>query len=765
MPLTRRSSAQTVALACLVVPAAIGYAQPTSTYWTQYLAAKTAGTEPTVSDFSWSGYRGGNEAIPTVNHTVFDVTAYGAVPNDHASDRDAFQAAIDAAEANGSGIVFFPPGRYHLNTAADAGTPILIQGSNIVVRGSGMKAGGTELFMERNLEPTDPESLQSTPFMIEVRPLSLSDGTLTTVTADAPRMSYELQVASTTSITVGQRITLYMLNPLAAGDFLSPYVPDPLWTDLSNPGINVREIHTVAAKTATTITLREPLQHAIESSYNYSVRRNVGLEEVGFEDLALVGNWTGDFVHHRSPLDDGGWSGLKWLRVSNGWIRRVRFDNWNWCFFADTCSWSSMLSTQSNGVRGHLWYQSRRGYGMLFGLSEDNASHFHGPSVGYQNTCNVSWRVKYPGDTSWDSHGSQPYATLLDRSQGGMMYGRSGGSQSDLPNHLRGFTLWNHQQTGTAVSNYNFWRSGSNTRDRFVLPLVVGFHGSASTFNVASLQGIESLGTMVAPESLYEAQIEHRLGAPPPWIASAKREWDLIKAGAATTLATPAANAVIAPGTTLNLSATVSQLAVGEVENVEFLHGLNTSLGTDTASPWEGSWPSIPAGTWELRARTRGSVAGLMTSLPVVVYAGLLPQPQLSLPAPTVSSEQAPNVGGNVLDGDLNTRWSAQGVGQWIAFDLGAVVPVNRADIAWHQGNTRQALFAIEVSTDGTYWRRVLDTRSSGTTTASETHYFPGGPARHVRVVGLGNTINDWNSITELRLLQPVVASDHLAVR
>lgn len=752
----------------LVAGAVPAGAQPTSTYWTQYVAAKAGGTEPTVSDFSWAGYRGGAEAIPTVNHTVFDVTSFGAVPNDGASDRDAIQAAIDAAEANGSGIVFFPPGRFHLNTAADAGTPITLQGSNIVVRGSGMNAGGTELFMERNLEPTDPNSLQSTPFIFQVKPLSTSDGTLTTITASAPRMSYTLQVASTSNITVGQRVTIYMLNPAARDEFLAPYTPDATWGDLFNPGINVRELHTVAAKTSTTVTLREPLQHDINSAYGYSLRRNVGLEEVGFEDLAFIGNWKGSFVHHRSPLDDGGWSGLHLLRVSNGWVRRVRFDSWNWPLYADTCSWSSVLSTQNNGVRGHLWYQTRRGYGMLFGLSEDNASQFHGPSVGYQNTCSVSWRVKYPGNTSWDSHGSQPYATLIDRSVGGMSYGHAGGSQVDLPNHLQGLTLWNHEQTGAAVSNYDFWRSGSNTRDRFINPLVVGFHGAASTFNVSHLQGLESLGTMVAPESLYEAQLEHRLGSAPAWIAPAKREWEAILAGAGTTLSQPAANSVFTPGATVNMTATVAVLTPSEVEQIEFMHGLSTSLGTDASQPWQGAWPSVPAGTWELRARTRGTVAGLMTSLPVVIYAGYLPQPQIALSAPTVSTEQAPNVGANVLDGDLDTRWSAQGAGQTITFDLGSVQPVNRIDVAWYQGDSRSSSFAIELSDDGTSWRRVLDTQSSGTTTASETHYFPGGPARHVRLVGYGNTVNDWNSITELRLLEPVFTpptTDYMAVR
>ncbi|MEO8376829.1 MAG: glycosyl hydrolase family 28-related protein, partial [Candidatus Sumerlaeota bacterium] len=71
------------------------------------------------------------------SYTVFNVTGYGAIADDGLSDNAAIQAAIDAAEANGSGIVFFPPGRFHLNTNSNVGTTLLVNQDNIVFRGSG----------------------------------------------------------------------------------------------------------------------------------------------------------------------------------------------------------------------------------------------------------------------------------------------------------------------------------------------------------------------------------------------------------------------------------------------------------------------------------------------------------------------------------------------------------------------------------------------------------------------------------------------------
>jgi hypothetical protein len=112
------------------------------------------------------------------------------------------------------------------------------------------------------------------------------------------------------------------------------------------------------------------------------------------------------------------------------------------------------------------------------------------------------------------------------------------------------------------------------------------------------------------------------------------------------------------------------------------------------------------------------------------------------------------NVPGNVLDGSLSTRWSANGVGQWIRLDLGASRSVELVKIAWYRGDSRVASFDVEVAAlaDGPWTRVLTGGQSRGTTTALETYDFANSPARYVRVVGRGNNVNDWNSITELEV-------------
>ncbi|MCT2587180.1 chondroitinase-B domain-containing protein [Actinophytocola gossypii] len=111
------------------------------------------------------------------------------------------------------------------------------------------------------------------------------------------------------------------------------------------------------------------------------------------------------------------------------------------------------------------------------------------------------------------------------------------------------------------------------------------------------------------------------------------------------------------------------------------------------------------------------------------------------------------NVPENAVDGDLSTRWSDEGDGVWIRFDLGSVHTVDTLDVAWHQGDTRVQTFDVELSSDGTDWTIALaDHRSGGTTSAMETYDLGGAAARYVRIVGYGNTYNDWTSVSEVAL-------------
>lgn len=496
-----------------------------SATWQDFKNSKASGTEPILPDFSYAGYHYSELPIPEPEHKVFNVVDYGAIANDGQSDRDAIQATIDAASQHGSGIVLFPSGRFHLNTTDDAESPIYLKCGNIVLRGSGKGAHGTELFMEKNLEPEHPDKMYSTPFILNISAPSKKEGRITRVTANATRESFTVTVESAEDLKLGQRVTLYLKSTEAVEEALTPHKAPAAWGRLFTNGIVVKERHIIESIDGNRVTFKEPIHTSINASHGWEIRSYSVIEEVGIEDIHFVGNWTSGFEHHRSALDDGGWSGIKIMNVANSWIRRCTFTNWNYGISISNSSAVSVLQISLDGNQGHYSTHTRGGYGVLFGLISDTTDSYHGPSMGYQSVGTVYWRYHYEPTTSWDAHSGLPYATLLDCVKGGMTYGRSGGPQIGLPNHWRHFVLWNFQQTGKARSKYDFWRSGDNKRDRFVFPIIVGHHGSKSTFEESNLQLIESRGQAVKPESLFESQLSHRLGQVPHFLQGLKQEW------------------------------------------------------------------------------------------------------------------------------------------------------------------------------------------------------------------------------------------------
>jgi hypothetical protein len=105
-----------------------------------------------------------------------------------------------------------------------------------------------------------------------------------------------------------------------------------------------------------------------------------------------------------------------------------------------------------------------------------------------------------------------------------------------------------------------------------------------------------------------------------------------------------------------------------------------------------------------------------------------------------------------VLDGDPATYWSAPGAGQWLFFDLGAPTWVNEVFITWHLGNTRSAIFGIEVSPDGLTWYRVWSGYSSGSTLLPEAYGFIEMEIRYVQLNFFGNETGAANEVAEVEI-------------
>lgn len=127
----------------------------------------------------------------------------------------------------------------------------------------------------------------------------------------------------------------------------------------------------------------------------------------------------------------------------------------------------------------------------------------------------------------------------------------------------------------------------------------------------------------------------------------------------------------------------------------------------------------------------------------------------LALPISTViaSSHQSPNTPSNVVDGDLTSRWAAEGLGEHITMNLGSIRVVSSVSLAWYRGDLRRARFDVQLSTDNTHWRTILENgESSGTSLNPETYDLTDQIAQYVRIVGRGNDENNWISITDAEI-------------
>lgn len=125
------------------------------------------------------------------------------------------------------------------------------------------------------------------------------------------------------------------------------------------------------------------------------------------------------------------------------------------------------------------------------------------------------------------------------------------------------------------------------------------------------------------------------------------------------------------------------------------------------------------------------------------------------------ASDDDGNVAANTLDGDFGTRWSADGDGEWIEFELDDTYVVTQVCIAFYQGDSRFAYFDLQTSMNGTTWTTVMSgVQSSGSTNDLQHFDIPDTEANYVRYLGHGNEDNDWNSLTEVEIIVLPSGSD-----
>ncbi len=513
-----------LSLAALLAAAALPAAE-TSALWKQYCAERAAGKETFLPDFSYAGYGMGEKSISPAVETIFNVRDYGAVPDDDGDDMAAIQKAIDAASAAGGGIVFLPRGCYLLNSDRNRIGSLEITSSNIVLRGEGAGEGGTVLWQVhpfRNGKMDDPTRLHLKKAVVSVFSPAIRKLTdlplLAKVTGTGTRGGFSLEVDDVSKFKPGDNVFLQAQNKAIIEEMTLPYEIEPEWTTTTRNRAPAIEIHRVAAVEDGKVVFAEPMRYTVRPEHGWKIFAAPLNARVGVEDIAFLGSAYAPYYHHRSDRDDVGWSFLRFRGVTDSWVRRCSFQNGSQIAYVSYSNYVSLLNMVVDGNPGHHIPRAVSFcYGLLGGFIRDRAGYTHGPSVSWGSVGTVYWHCDSRG--SIDSHAGRPLATLFDNVSGGTI--RSSGGLRDSPQHLRDLVIWNFRNTSDKFESYDFWKRGVS--NRFVKPVIVGFHGNPAEFNLATVGVMESYGAPVEPASLYEAQLALRLGKLPAWVEEAKQ--------------------------------------------------------------------------------------------------------------------------------------------------------------------------------------------------------------------------------------------------
>lgn len=539
-----------------------------------------AGAEDNILlDFSYAGYKHGEEAAPdgrAWGFTEENIKNYMTDGSKYA--RDALNKILAkyklnerSGNSNAKVLIYFPEGDYILhnnsdNTKVDSKTTgdkdelgnntshsIDIFGGNVIIKGAGRDK--TRLIMETPNLPNN-DAMYSSPVMISIRhnaflPIN-NDGSYNTlrlsdVTADAAKGTFSIEVGNPSLFSKGEYVCLYLHdnNPELVAKELLPYQWESTMTNIANEGVQVEDIHMITDIVGNKITFKEPIMHEVEAKYNWMLMKYSHYENVGIEDLTFMGHAKADFGHHDDWEDDGAYKPVNFMRLVNSWIRRVDFQDISEAASIISCANVSAYDINILGNRGHAAIRSQGSSRVFIGKVTDRttgpladspytvtegAGQYHACGVSKPSMGAVIWNVYWGDDACFEAHATQPRATLIDMCKGGFVQSRQGGDADQVPNHLNDLTIWNMCSTKTKLGGngnlpssgeFDWWRDGWKYW-KILPPIIVGFHGEPANFVDDQVKLDENNGVPVLPESLYEAQLEKRLGSVPAWLLELK---------------------------------------------------------------------------------------------------------------------------------------------------------------------------------------------------------------------------------------------------
>ncbi len=567
--------------------------------WTPPDASVAFYTDKLIQDFSYAGYRRGEEPIPMITGPVFDVTDYGADPTGGTDSTAAIQAAINAAASAGGGVVYLPAGEFRVAPRGSDSFALRISSSNVILRG----AGTGETFLLNTSYAMRGKSV------IQISPPSNSTGPAVDITADLPGPTHRIPVADAAAFAPGDFVRLFWTFTTA---WIAEHGQQRWWSQSARPA-DARYFREVVASNPAEgwIEVDIPTRYAMWVRDDARVYPQFGfISEVAVEDLSI-----GNVQHPGTGFAESDYTvaGRAAHDMHASWLIRMSYVRDSWVSGVHSFRAAGNTTTAhmlSNGISlvncfrvtvrdAHMrraQYGGGGGNGYMFRvqhsnecLIKDSVADFsrHGFVISHAGTSgNVFLRVE-DRETARATGNTGSYNTSGSGSDHHMHFSHSNLiDQSHVHNSF--FTAHHRVHFGTvghALTSAHgvFWNtSGSGGRGGAIVRseqarygYVIGTSGSRSSAtnptggNTAPADHLEGIGIgdTLEPASLYEDQLLRRLEPTVTYDAN----------GAT------AGTAPVDPNSPYEHESTVTVLGAGDLERTHF-----TFVGWNTAADGRG---------------------------------------------------------------------------------------------------------------------------------------------------------------------------------
>lgn len=288
-----------------------------------------------LPDFSYAGYRWGEEPLPDPTWPEISVVDHGAVANDGEDDTDAIQRALEEAhQMKEPVIVSVPPGRFIVKDV------LFLERSNIVLQGAG--SGDTELHFPRPLTDMETPGEYADPLGRDFSRFSWRGGVIWTRHPEASKQRelgrlvagrrghHTVKAQRPLRLEEGDVVQIRWVNREGENSSLLHHIyctgDVQFGTNLYEGGaarVATQEV-TIEEVSGQTIRLKEPLLHDLRRRWGVTVHTVDYLEEVGIEGFRIT---FPEDVEYGGHHQEAGYNGIYLTNLQHSWVQDVTVEN------------------------------------------------------------------------------------------------------------------------------------------------------------------------------------------------------------------------------------------------------------------------------------------------------------------------------------------------------------------------------------------------------------------------------------------------------